>query len=205
MKRVICIILGAIYITLSMVGCGACKHDWLESTCSEPMTCAKCGVTEGEPSGHEWKDATYTSPKTCSRCGLTEGEPEESPYRDCRTWEDVFRLSFNDDFSVKSEGNAYLLTFSSVDSIQDFMVDAFLSASLIGKPETAGVPFDNSEIDGALFRLDGVGTVVVAKFEDALLGVVTELVTDDGEYSTKEMQKFYDDFFGPVYDVTPKK
>lgn len=205
MKKVIRIILMVICIILSLAGCGACEHEWREPTCDEPMTCVKCGVTEGESLGHEWEDATYTSPKTCSRCGLTEGEPEESPYKNCKTWEDVFRLSFSDDFSIKSDGNAYLLTFSSVNSIQDFMVDAFLSTSLIGKPEIAGVPFDNSEIDGALFRLDGVGTVVAAKFENAFLGVVTELVTADENEKTKEMQKIYDDGFGPVYDVTPKK
>lgn len=52
-------------------------HDWLPANCSTPMTCSKCGETQGEPneSLHQWKDATCTEPKTCILCGLTDGNP----------------------------------------------------------------------------------------------------------------------------------
>ncbi len=55
---------------------GACclRHEWIDATCSEPKTCAKCGKTEGEALGHEWTDATCTEPKTCAKCGKTGGE-----------------------------------------------------------------------------------------------------------------------------------
>lgn len=51
-----------------------CAHKWKEATCTEPKTCAYCGMTEGEPLGHDWKAATINYPKTCVRCGKTEGE-----------------------------------------------------------------------------------------------------------------------------------
>ena len=50
-------------------------HDWKDATCTEPKTCRRCQVTEGEPLGHSWKEATCTEPKTCRRCKVTEGEP----------------------------------------------------------------------------------------------------------------------------------
>ncbi len=68
------ILTAIIFSTLLIVltGCGH-EHEWTEATCTEPMTCAKCGETEGEPLGHKWKEATCTEPMTCSVCGATEG------------------------------------------------------------------------------------------------------------------------------------
>lgn len=77
MKKILCIVL-VLCSMLSLAACG-CEHAWLDATCTEPMTCAKCGETEGETAEHLWKDATYTEPKTCAACGLTEGEPLEDP------------------------------------------------------------------------------------------------------------------------------
>ena len=51
----------------------SCGHDWQEATCTEPKTCARCHMTEGNPLGHDWKEATCTEPKTCKNCGETEG------------------------------------------------------------------------------------------------------------------------------------
>lgn len=57
---------------------GCCiSHDWQAATCTNPMTCSKCGEIQGEPLGHTWQEATCTSPKTCSVCGETEGKPLE--------------------------------------------------------------------------------------------------------------------------------
>lgn len=55
-------------------------HDWKDATCTEPKTCARCGVTEGKALGHDWKEATAAEPKTCTRCGTTEGDSIEGAY-----------------------------------------------------------------------------------------------------------------------------
>ena len=48
-------------------------HEWTEATCTQPKTCALCGVTEGEALGHDWQEATCIAPKICARCGSMEG------------------------------------------------------------------------------------------------------------------------------------
>lgn len=72
--------------------CGATKgealgHTWVNATCTEPRTCSVCGETEGEPNGHEWKEATCTEPRTCSVCGETEGEPNGHRWKEATTAE----------------------------------------------------------------------------------------------------------------------
>ena len=44
----------AIILTLTLV----CVHSWTEATCSTPITCEKCGETQGVPLEHEWIAAT---------------------------------------------------------------------------------------------------------------------------------------------------
>lgn len=73
MKKVLGIPL--ILLMLLVFSACACKHEWSEATCSEPMICAKCGETEGLPLGHQWEPATCTEAKACRVCGETEGEP----------------------------------------------------------------------------------------------------------------------------------
>ena len=60
-------------IVLALSAC-CLKHEWVEATCTEPRTCAKCGKTEGEALGHTFAEATCTEPATCTVCGATEGE-----------------------------------------------------------------------------------------------------------------------------------
>ena len=71
---------------------GACEHVWMAATCTEPMTCAACGLTRGEALGHKldekgvcyncgefvkepvacehvWMAATCTEPMRCISCG----------------------------------------------------------------------------------------------------------------------------------------
>lgn len=43
----------------------ACEHDWLPATCFAPMTCAKCGKTNGDKLAHDEDGST----QTCTRCG----------------------------------------------------------------------------------------------------------------------------------------
>ena len=50
------------------------SHEWEEAACEVPMTCARCGKTEGDALGHDWQEATCEVLKTCARCGKTEGE-----------------------------------------------------------------------------------------------------------------------------------
>ena len=60
----------AIILVLTLV----CFHSWKDATCSTPITCEKCGETQGEPLEHEWIAATCKEPKHCMLCNLTEGD-----------------------------------------------------------------------------------------------------------------------------------
>ncbi len=54
-----------------------CEHDWLDATCEEAKTCAKCNMKDGEAPGHDYdavvKEATCTeegyTTYTCTVCG----------------------------------------------------------------------------------------------------------------------------------------
>lgn len=71
-------ILLSVTITSSLffTACGH-KHTFTEATCTTPMTCTECGLTEGNPVEHQFTEATCTTPKTCSVCSTTEGNPVE--------------------------------------------------------------------------------------------------------------------------------
>ena len=74
MKKYIIISLCLALLTLTCCGC-TCDHQWQEANCGEPMTCLKCGETEGEPTGeHDWAAATTEAPMTCRVCGLMQGD-----------------------------------------------------------------------------------------------------------------------------------
>lgn len=73
MKKRILLICCTIFAALMMTGC-CLQHDWEEATCKDPMTCSKCGKTQGESLDHEWVDATCTDPKTCELCGKKKGD-----------------------------------------------------------------------------------------------------------------------------------
>lgn len=51
-----------------------CNHRYSMATCTECMTCYRCGKTQGLPNGHDWKAATCTEPKVCKICSVTEGK-----------------------------------------------------------------------------------------------------------------------------------
>lgn len=50
-------------------------HSWNDATCTEPKTCSRCGVTEGDALGHTWSDWNITLEPTCTEDG--------SQYRTC--------------------------------------------------------------------------------------------------------------------------
>ena len=50
-----------------------CEHNWLDSDCTNPIRCDKCGLEVRDPLGHNMQPATCESPSHCSRCGYTEG------------------------------------------------------------------------------------------------------------------------------------
>lgn len=72
MKKTVLIVY-VLVMALSLSAC-FCSHEWVDASCTAPMTCSKCEKTEGEALGHVWVDATCTEPKTCSACAETEGE-----------------------------------------------------------------------------------------------------------------------------------
>jgi len=74
MKKFLSLALAVVCMSVLLTGC-CLKHEWQDPTCETPMTCAKCGETEGEPLGHIWADATCETAKTCAKCGKTDGEP----------------------------------------------------------------------------------------------------------------------------------
>ena len=47
----------------------ALGHDWKDATCTDPKTCAACGVTEGRANGHKWDEGTVTVPAEESKEG----------------------------------------------------------------------------------------------------------------------------------------
>lgn len=79
-KSITCLILALLCMTL-LTGC-FCQHEWKEATCRAPMTCSKCGKTDGDPTTHKFLPATCTQPKTCQYCGLTEGSVAEHQWAD---------------------------------------------------------------------------------------------------------------------------
>ena len=62
-------------INVALTGCFPCQHEWIDASCTAPLTCSKCGEVAGSPLGHNWTNADCVNPKTCSRCQATEGSP----------------------------------------------------------------------------------------------------------------------------------
>ncbi len=77
---------------------GFCSHDWNFPTCMAPMTCAKCGLTEGEKSQHEfYTENCMTEPGVCTMCGLAQENPPghdffNGPASHCRRCGQVGRV-----------------------------------------------------------------------------------------------------------------
>ena len=77
-------------MTMADVG-SATGHDWKDATCTEPKTCAKCKLTEGNALGHEFinyvsdNNATCTQDGTktakCTRCDATDSKVDEGTMR----------------------------------------------------------------------------------------------------------------------------
>lgn len=63
------------YITVVCEGSFAklCNHEFAAATCTQPKTCTKCGVTEGQALTHYWIEATCRHPRECIYCGMTSG------------------------------------------------------------------------------------------------------------------------------------
>lgn len=91
-KKRLLILLGA-GILLVLLGVGyyffspwtfpwLCYHQKTEATCTEAVTCSRCGKTWGEPLGHQWQEATCTEPKICTVCGETVGEAKGHQWKE---------------------------------------------------------------------------------------------------------------------------
>ncbi|MBO4579439.1 MAG: S-layer homology domain-containing protein [Clostridiales bacterium] len=48
----------------------ALGHDWKDATCTEPKTCKRCQVTEGNANGHNWGSWTVTTPAKVNEKGV---------------------------------------------------------------------------------------------------------------------------------------
>ena len=57
-------------------------HIWKEATCTDPATCAVCGITSGSAKGHTWKEATCTEPATCAVCGISSGSAKGHTWKE---------------------------------------------------------------------------------------------------------------------------
>ena len=47
----------------------ALGHAWQEPTCTEPETCSRCGITQGDPYGHDWGDWVVEVEESCTQGG----------------------------------------------------------------------------------------------------------------------------------------
>lgn len=65
----------AVLIVLMQCTCVFGNHTFTAATCTEPETCTRCGMTQGEPLGHVYSDPTCTEREICMRCGERSGEP----------------------------------------------------------------------------------------------------------------------------------
>jgi len=74
MKKITLTLLAVLLGAALLAGC-SCQHEWTEASCTQPKTCIRCNLTEGEALGHSWQEADCITAKTCSRCAMTEGEP----------------------------------------------------------------------------------------------------------------------------------
>lgn len=72
MKKCVFVVLLIALTTVLLTAC-SCEHEWTNASCTEPVTCTKCGETAGEALGHKWVDANCITAKTCSVCNATEG------------------------------------------------------------------------------------------------------------------------------------
>ena len=79
-KRIVMYLLSLMFAMCAVVAFSACtylsscKHNWAEATCTEPVTCSKCGETEGESLGHIGGVATCSAKAVCDRCNSEYGE-----------------------------------------------------------------------------------------------------------------------------------
>ena len=72
MKKCLLIVMPVV-LSLLLTAC-SCEHEWVNATCTTPVTCLKCGEVAGEALGHQWIEANCITAKTCSICNVTNGE-----------------------------------------------------------------------------------------------------------------------------------
>lgn len=69
-KAIFSLVLGIVLLML-LASCG-CKHEWNEATCTEPKTCTKCSITEGDALGHKFGVSRTVVIPTCTEPGVSE-------------------------------------------------------------------------------------------------------------------------------------
>lgn len=177
MKRKLSALLLVLFCLLALTGC--CFHsEWYPANCTTPMTCVKCGETEGEALGHTWVDATCTAPRTCSVCQLTEGEPLDHTWvdatctapRTCSSCQLTEGLPLDHTWTEATTEAPKTCTVCATTEGERIITDPrFTTASTKG---LYGRWVSEIELSGDLFGWDG--------FEDSLLIRFTMEVYNDG-------------------------
>ena len=187
MKRFIALLL-TFLLVLCVSGC-SCKHEFEEATCTLPKMCKHCKATEEEALGHKWKNATLASPKTCKVCEATEGT---NLFYQCRSWNEVFQLSFEDEFDFPiPENDQYKLSFPKAASLKDFMIDTLTTCMLIG------VHCNMCKASSVSFVLENECMIICFVPKSASIPHTLLIVLDGASEGTK-IQSLYDTYFGTM-------
>ena len=70
-KIILSILVGIVVVSLVLLT-SCCKHEWKDATCTEPATCAKCGISRGYGLGHKYGEGKTLKEPTCTETGVRE-------------------------------------------------------------------------------------------------------------------------------------
>lgn len=101
--------LSVLFLITSAILSGCClKHTWTDATCDNPMTCSKCGETEGDALGHNMSIPvilnTETMERTCTTCGTVFTDPLDINLVITEQFEGKWIAEENDYLLVNNDG-----------------------------------------------------------------------------------------------------
>lgn len=68
MKRILLLVL-TLLLSIYVISCNECDHEWVDATCTTPKYCKKCDETNGKPLGHTYGEWTETKAPSCFEKG----------------------------------------------------------------------------------------------------------------------------------------
>ena len=208
-KRKLYIILGAValvvavsvIIFLSLV----CFHNWEEATCAAPMTCTKCGTTQGEPlNENDFMNSLSTGLE--ERWKLTTAH-EEKEVLTKEDWESYFNAEYaaiskfeNADFTDKNFSELIRNYVSCI--IQSKECLPYVNTNHWASKYTNGVYNDRVEL---LYKINAIKPITVS---EANQGELKNLLTD-GEVThmvrnllkTVKFEKSNDEYGWKTYEA----